>query len=639
MSYLRALYSTYENNLKEVGEVATKETRDQKIIEYMLLPISHTTQTAHVELTVNLDGTFNNAKVINKISTILPFTEGSGSRAGKNFTAPHVLHDKLMYVAGDYVAYTNDIEKRVGFTSYIQQLKEWCESPYSHEHVIAIYNYVKQGTVIRDLVSSAILYLNEQGLLSKKKDLKMEEKPEIFSVLTGEQESTFVRFNVHVPGEITKPIWRNKDIFDAYINFYNTKLKENDICYVSGENAPIIERHPNKLRNSGDKAKLISANDSTGFTFRGRFKESIEAANISYDVSQKAHNALKWLIERQGKIIDGRVFLIWGSKSPDIPHVTNDLSDDTFTGFNSLLMGFETDDSSYADTKEVLARQYKEVIAGIKKKVNISEVDDEIIYVLTIDAATPGRIAVLYYRDFQVNDYLEKILKWHTSASWRQVHKKDDKWIEYYGSPSFYTIAHAAYGPHPNDKVIKGVVERLMPCVLDGRRVPLDIINSAIVRASNPQFYKQTWEWKRALTVACSLVKKRYEKEEYKVALDKTNTDRDYLFGRLLAVADVLERSTLGKEGNRSTNALRYMNAFARQPERTWKTIQMNLQPYQMRLREKGIHYSTLIDEIASMIPIESFNNKPLNGKYLLGYYSQRQDLYTKKDKTDEWEK
>ena len=273
------------------------------------------------------------------------------------------------------------------------------------------------------------------------------------------------------------------------------------------------------------------------------------------------------------------------------------------------------------------------------KKVNISEVDDEIIYVLTIDAATPGRIAVLYYRNFQVNDYLEKILKWHTSASWRQVHKKDDKWIEYYGSPSFYTIAHAAYGPHPNDKVIKGVLERLMPCVLDGRRVPLDIINSAIVRASNPQFYEQTWEWERALTVACSLVKKQYEKEEYKVALDKTNTERDYLFGRLLAVADVLERSALGREENRSTNALRYMNAFARQPERTWKTIQMNLQPYQMRLREKGIYYSKLIDEIASTIPFENFNNKPLSGKYLLGYYSQRQDLYTKKDKTDEGEK
>ena len=74
-----------------------------------------------------------------------------------------------------------------------------------------------------------------------------------------------------------------------------------------------------------------------------------------------------------------------------------------------------------------------------------------------------------------------------------------------------------------------------MPCVLDGRKVPLDIINSAIVRASNPQFYEQTWEWERGLTVACSLVKKQYEKEGYNVALDTENNERDYLFGRLLA--------------------------------------------------------------------------------------------------------
>ena len=133
-------------------------------------------------------------------------------------------------------------------------------------------------------------------------------------------------------------------------------------------------------------------------------------------------------------------FFDLGSKNPDIPHVTNDLSDDTFTGFNSLLMEFETDDSSYANTKEVLARQYKEVIAGIKKKVNISEVDDEIIYVLTIDAATPGRIAVLYYRNFQVNDYLEKILKWHTSEAGVECIKKMISGLNIMARPLFIQL-------------------------------------------------------------------------------------------------------------------------------------------------------------------------------------------------------
>ncbi len=141
-----------------------------------------------------------------------------------------------------------------------------------------------------------------------------------------------------MPEKDIVPVWRNKEILDAYSHFYQTKLQDNDLCYVTGEYKPFTVRHPNKLRNSGDKAKLISANDSTGFTYRGRFKDSFEAANISYEVSQKAHNALKWLIERQGKQVDGRIFLVWGgSKNPDMPEVSNDLSSDVFQGLNFLL--------------------------------------------------------------------------------------------------------------------------------------------------------------------------------------------------------------------------------------------------------------------------------------------------------------
>ena len=327
MSYLRALYDTYEQNLQEVGEVKTKTTRDLRENEYMLLPISHTTQTAHIEITVLRDGTFHMAKVLDKVNTILPFTEESGSRAGQNYV-PHVLHDKLMFVAGDYKKYVQaDDKKSTAYDTYIKQLAAWCDSSYSHPHIESIYQYVKKGTLIEDLVREKILYTGDNGLLLSKWSGEASEKPKIFTVLTGDQDSAFVRFTVHVPGEVTEPIWRNQEIFNAFINYYNTKLKDNDICYVLGKQAPKVERHPNKLRNSGDKAKLISANDSSGFTYRGRFTTSLEVANISYEVSQKAHNALKWLIERQGRTVDGRVFLVWGAKNLDMPLMTENLSD------------------------------------------------------------------------------------------------------------------------------------------------------------------------------------------------------------------------------------------------------------------------------------------------------------------------
>lgn len=140
------------------------------------------------------------------------------------------------------------------------------------------------------------------------------------------------------------------------------------------------------------------------------------------------------------------------------------------------------------------------------------------------------------------------------------------------------------------------------------------------------------WEWEKTLSITCALLNKQ---EGCQVALDTENMDRDYLFGRLLAIADVIERRALGSGEMRASNALRYMNAFSKHPERTWKTIQDSLQPYQARLGTKGLYLSKLIDGVASSIKFEDFNNKPLSGKYLLGFYSQRHDLYQKKENND----
>lgn len=632
MSYLKALYETYENNLDKVGVIDIKEIRN-KSIEYTLLPMSHTTQTAHIEVIVTSDGDFYDAKVLNKESTVLPFTEESGSRSGKNYV-PHVLHDKLMYVAGDYVKYTGQEEKSTCFEDYIKQLLEWCESEYSHPDIKAIYQYVKKGTLIEDLINKKILFLDEQNKLLKKWSRERgNERPEIFSVVSGDQESAFVRFDVHRPGDVSNHVWNNKEIFDAYSKFYNTKLREKDICYVTGELSPSIERHPNKLRNSGDKAKLISANDTSGFTFRGRFTKANEVANISYEVSQKAHNALKWLIEKQGKTVDGRVFLVWGSKNTNLPQVTEDVLDDSNAILESLFK-IETVSQS-SGTRVNLARKYNQLLSGINKKLEVDE--NENVYVLTIDAATPGRLAVLYFRNLHISEYFNRLQEWHKGCSWRHQRKVENEWKEFYGSPSFYTIAKVAYGPRPSDKLVKSVMERLLPCVIDGRAIPLDIVQNAVQRASNPVAFNENWEWEQALSVVCSLIKKHYEKEEYSVALDRTNTDRDYLFGRLLAVADVLERNALNEsDQKRATNAVRYMNAFVRNPLRVWNTLHQNLQPYLMRLGSNTRRYTDLFQEISDLFNPEEFNNQPLTGKYLLGYYSQRQDLYTKKEKVEE---
>ena len=75
------------------------------------------------------------------------------------------------------------------------------------------------------------------------------------------------------------------------------------------------------------------------------------------------------------------------------------------------------------------------------------------------------------------------------------------------------------------------------------------------------------------------------------MALDVENNDRDYLFGRLLAIADVLERSALDLRKQDATNAIRYMNAFSNILQEHGKPFKRALQPYQARLGEKDCIY------------------------------------------------
>lgn len=253
------------------------------------------------------------------------------------------------------------------------------------------------------------------------------------------------------------------------------------------------------------------------------------------------------------------------------------------------------------------------------------------VNILILDSATPGRLAVLYYRNMDRKLYLDRLIKWHSTCVWLHRYRKDEqkKTVQFYGAPATKDIAFAAYGPTANDKVVKGLMERIFPCIVDDKKIPLDIIRSAFYRASNP-VAMENWEWEKTLSIACALINKQ---EGLNVALDTENNDRDYLFGRLLAIADVLERRALDSDETRATNAIRYMNAFSKHPARTWKIIQESIQPYQMRLGTRGLYLSKLIDEVASRIKFEDFNNKPLSGKYLLGFYSQRHALYQKSEK------
>ena len=79
--------------------------------------------------------------------------------------------------------------------------------------------------------------------------------------------------------------------------------------------------------------------------------------------------------------------------------------------------------------------------------------------------------------------------------------------------------------------------------------------------------------------------------------LRKDCTDRNYLYGRLLAIADRMEYRSFKQGESRETNAKKYMTAFSIHPFRTWMIIEQKVRYCQKKLKKtEGIVCDDLDD-------------------------------------------
>lgn len=636
MSWLSNLYATYE-------KAQQLDISD----DLKPLPISHTLQNAHIKVTIDLEGNFKRAEVLEKTQIVLPATEASAGRSGRT-PPPHPLADKIQYVAKDYPSYGGT--KPSFFNEYFELHSSWCQSGFAVEQVLAVQKYIEKGCLVADLIAEKILFVDAENKLltswPKESDF---EPPKIFKVLpkeagSSDQGNALVCWNVEDVNFLTSETWLNLDVQSSWIQYDSQTAGQQGLCYISGKVMPLASNHPAKLRHTGDKAKLISSNDSSGFTFRGRFTDASgnQAASIAYDVTQKSHNALRWLISRQGYRNGDQAVVAWTLSCKEIP--------DPMTMSFDLL---SEDDSEPVinhsiDLGKKFGLELKKYIAGYKAKLDHSDN----VTIIGLDSATPGRMGVIYYQEFMPEEYLVRIEKWHQDFAWFQRVKQEINGKEQttwpISTPSPKSIYEAIFGSTISDSLKKQTIERILPCIVEGVTFPRDLMQGAVRQAINRQSYKsdEGWLWEKNLGIACALFKgfkkRQVPSKEYEMGLEKENSSRDYLFGRLLAIAEKIEETALYVAGeNRSTTAARLMQRFADRPFSTWRNIELALNPYIQRLKvSRGGFLHNIqaeLDEVMSMFNSDEFNSdKSLSGEFLLAFHAQRLDLKKRKEETPE---
>ena len=670
MSWIEKLYHTYEqcvdNVLVNTGE-------------HILMHLDHTTQNAQLEIVLDGTGAFRRALVVPKddAPTVVPCTEKSVSRSGVS-PVPHPLCDKLQYVAGDFRDKegipTKGFQKEEGQPHgyYKKELSAWAEKS-DNPTLKAIQTYVQQGTLILDLMKAGILPADASGNLVREATKEEKLNFPIWSVLPAGQtpQDAFVRWRVEIPGKPDSGTWEDADLIADWQQYSQKQITTRSLCMVTGDkDIPVAVLHPAKLRHGADKAKIISANDGNGFTYRGRFVEpdGLEACSVSNAVTQKAHNALRWLLARQGYVTGSHAYVSWAVSGVDIPQPWEDTQklipspidaqsfmagDDSMEEVASTQENTHTPDHT-RDLGQAFAQALSRAIRGYS--ANLEHCDD--VVVMGMASATPGRMSIILYREIESSEFLKRIKNWHLIHAWPQrvtipdpksKKSRDKKSAWHVFAPSPSSIAKAAYGQKVDASLHSATVERLLVCIVDDGAVPYDLVDTCLRRACNPVAYTH-WEWEQTLGVACALYKGFCERNptpekrrSYSMTLEQGRTTRDYLYGRLLAIADYLEGKALQVAGEqRPTNAMRLMQRFADHPATTWRTIRLALPPYMERLNSKRPGQLAFLKDLleavhCSFASAEEFNDdRRLSGEFLLAYYCQLQALkYKKTDNLD----
>ena len=622
VSWTDELYKIYEfNSDREFGEN-----------EPVMLPVAHSTANAQIELTLDLDGNFKGARTVEKKDavTVIPVTEDSGARG--NGINPMPFADKLVYIAGDYGEYAagKKSNNSAYFINYMNQLRSWLASEYTHPFVRALYTYLDKKCLMYDLIKTGVLKTDDATG-------KLGAGEKIAGIA---QEDSFVRIIINTDKGSVET-WKDKAFQKAFIAFNSSLMGEKQLCYASGEYVPSTYKHPSKIRNSGDKAKIISTNDESGFTYRGRFANKEEAVSVGYEYSQKIHNALRWLREKQGKNIDSLTVIVWASAMQEIPDFTRSfinedeieaqpVEEDEDSIFDELP---DESDAEIPSTMPLYMDMLKKRIFGVRERLELNTK----VMVMGLDAATTGRINISMYSELEASQYLANIEKWHSETAWLRFYSKPKK--KMINSFSAYDIVRYAFGTEQgafidcDKKLMRDNILRLLNCITNGAKLPSDIVNALYQKASNPLAYENNYNHRSVLEAACGMIRKQIidRKGDVSMAYDPNITDRSYLYGCLLAIADKAESEAYDEQERnaRITNARRYWNAFSQRPYMTWGIIEERLRPYLNKLGKSQVKYTKWINEITSKMEDTVFSdNSRLEPLYLLGYHHFTEYMY-----------
>ncbi len=430
------------------------------------------------------------------------------------------------------------------------------------------------------------------------------------------QKSPGANFSFRIAGETSivaeHPDLGSENEGDRRVNDENIDTTVEGICLITGLRGKITQLHSRTPIPGGESnGKLVSFQKKQGYDSYGKEQGfNAPVSKVAEDAYTTALNELLGKDSRNKFKIADTTVVFWAHKSVELENY--------FTSF-FLIPNNDDPDRNLNEIKAF----FESVYSG---KMNLE--GDTPFFVLGL-SPNAARISVRFWKSGIVKEFASN-LKRHFDDLAIVKGKLDD--VEYF---SLFNLLTGIAFEHKLDNIPPNLPGKLIESILDGSVYPESFRQQCLRRIRAEQSVNRI---RAAILKACLNRKSSiYSNNEKNItmALDPENKNQGYLCGRLFAVLEKIQEDAQGTANIRE----RYYGAASSTPVTVFGRL-LNLKNHHMPKLSGGVKvfYEKLMQEIMAYIDssgLPAHLSLDDQSRFAIGYYHQRQDLFTKREKTN----
>ena len=504
------------------------------------------------------------------------------------------LYDNSAYVLG-YSDKDDSEKNQLYFNTFVEKVQSILDRMPDNSDIRTLMNFYAQGReAIHSEVEQDPLWEDIKKNLSKK-----------YSV-----------FSFRIEGDL-RILAEKKELMQTNEGTKNDNSR--GLCMVTGVQGELVDTTTaTMIQGSQATAKLVAFQVNSGYDSYG--KEKCGNAPISHEAEFAYTTALNTMLRRDSRnkfTVGNRTFVFWASSNDKAAEQAEESLFD--------LLGYSEEKKDNPNAK---IEQVRKVFTAIYSFSLSTSLEDR-FYILGL-APNSARIAVVYWSETPLQDFAGKILRHFDDMEIIDTRKDRKPYMGIKDILSAVTLGGKQSEATPN------LPESIIKSIFLGTPYPYTLLSACIRRIRAESGDGNAARITRIAIIKAFLNRQNVNDKRMEIMLDKRNTNQGYLCGRLFAVLDRIQEDANGISSIRE----RYMNAASSTPSSVFATI-LNLSSHHLEnLSNEGkkVFYEKLKQEIIDKISSDGFPahlDLQDQGRFFVGYYHQRQDIFNKKEENN----